>query len=84
MAKREAKIYFKENIKFLRKWNYISQDRLAKLIGRKGKTAICAYEKGVCSPPLKTLVMFSKIFRIGIDKMILIRLSSSQMHYSKK
>lgn len=69
------KIFFPENIKFLRERKNLSQESLAQLLGFT-RVKLNAIESGKTqNPPLADLVRFSKFFKISIDSLLQVELS---------
>lgn len=74
-------MYFKTNIKFLRKRRGRTQDDVAHALNMKRST-LSGYENGIAYPNISTLLVFSKFFNISIDTLIRIdlnELSESQL-----
>jgi len=57
-----------EKIKKLRMKMNMSQDRFGKKVGVSGKT-VSAYERGVCTPPLKVLEKISTAYDASFTSM---------------
>jgi len=76
-------MFFAKNIQLLRKRKKRSQEEMATALGLK-RTTLSAYEQGVAEPNLETLVKFSRFFKISIDKLLLVDLSTlSEMYLSE-
>ena len=60
-------MYLSENIRYLRKLNKLSQERIAKELGYKSFTTIQKWESGVADPPLDKLSRLAEIFKVDID-----------------
>lgn len=76
-------MFFAKNIQLLRKRKKRSQEELATALGLK-RTTLSAYEQGVAEPNLETLVRFSRFFKISIDKLLMVDLSTlSEMYLSE-
>lgn len=76
-------MFFAKNIQLLRKRKKRSQEEIATALGLK-RTTLSAYEQGVAEPNLETLIRFSKFFKISIDKLLMIDLSTlSEMYLSE-
>ncbi|MBE2246163.1 MAG: helix-turn-helix domain-containing protein [Candidatus Competibacteraceae bacterium] len=76
-------MFFANNIQLLRKRKKRSQEELAGALGLK-RTTLSAYEQGIAEPNLDTLVRFSRFFKISIDKLLLMDLSTiSEMYLSE-
>ncbi len=68
-------MYFKDNIKLLRKRRGLTQDEVATALNIKRPT-LSGYENGVGHPNLNTLSRFSEFYGIAIDTLIKIDLSA--------
>ena len=68
-------MYFKNNIKLLRKRKGRTQDDVAHSLSMKRPT-LSGYENGVGQPNLSTLTLFSDYFGVAIDTLIKIDLES--------
>lgn len=73
-------IFFSKNIQLLRKRKKRSQEEMAGAIGLKRST-LSAYELGTVEPNLETLVKFSRFFKVTIDKLVSIDLSTLSEFY---
>jgi len=74
-------MFFKENIKFLRKRRNLTQDEVSAALDLKRPT-LSGYENGVGHPNLQTLSLFSEYYGVAIDTLVkvdLSDLSESQM-----
>lgn len=58
-----------KNIRYLRLKNEMSQDELAKRLGKKSYTTIQKWESGVSEPSVKITTQIADIFGIGIDEL---------------
>lgn len=67
-------MYFKENIRFLRKSHKLTQDEAATLLGLKRPT-LSGYENGIGHPNLQTLGLFSEFYNVSIDNLIKVNLA---------
>ncbi len=68
-------MYFKNNIKLLRKRRGRTQDDVAHVLNMKRPT-LSGYENGVGTPNLSTLMLFSDYFGVAIDTLIKVDLES--------
>jgi transcriptional regulator with XRE-family HTH domain len=68
-------IYFAQNIQFLRKRQKLSQEEMAGELGISRST-VNNYENGYAEPGLKTLLDFSKFFKVSTDSLLNVKLSS--------
>lgn len=73
-------LYFSQNIQLLRKRKRRSQQELAVALGIKRST-LSAYEVGAAEPNLDTLVRFSRFFKVSIDKLLMLDLTSISEFY---
>lgn len=69
---------FGKNIRYLRKLNNMSQDKLAEKLGYKSFTTIQKWESGNSEPSLKKLNQLSEIFNVDIDKLATNNLSEDK------
>lgn len=60
-------MYLSENIRYLRKKNHFSQERIAKQLGYKSFTTIQKWEMGVAVPPLAKLARLAEIFDVDLN-----------------
>ena len=67
-------MYFKENIRFLRKSHKLTQDEAATALGLKRPT-LSGYENGIGHPNLQTLGLFSEFYNVSIDNLIKVNLA---------
>ena len=56
-------------LKELRQEKHLKQKELAQLLGVSDKS-ICAYENGIASPKIETLIKMSKFFNCSIDYLL--------------
>ena len=66
---------FGTNIKFLRKRQKRTQDDIAFSLEMKRST-LSGYENGVAQPSISTLIKFSAFFKIAIDTLVKVDLST--------
>lgn len=69
---------FAKNLKYLREKYNMEQIELAEKLGRKSSSSISEWEKGKYTPKLKVLNEISKIFKIDIDDLMNVDLSSNE------
>lgn len=62
--------YFKENVRYLRKKNQISQNQLANDLGYKSFTTIQKWEDGSATPSYKTLDKLAKYFNVDVNSLV--------------
>ena len=61
---------FKENLRYLRYQNEMSQDKLAELLGYKSFTTVQKWEDGTAFPRVKTLQKIAQIFDIDVNHLL--------------
>jgi len=74
-------MFFRTNIKFLRKRNKFTQDELASALNMKRPT-LSGYENGVATPNIEIILQFAKHYHIAIDTLVKIdlrKLSENQL-----
>lgn len=70
VAKRnDESFYLNTNIKYLRKLNKESQEKLGRIINKKDAT-IGNYEKGIRNPDYIDLYLIAKHFNVSVDDLI--------------
>jgi transcriptional regulator with XRE-family HTH domain len=62
-------MYFKSNLKFLRKKLGKTQDEFGSQVNI-GRTTIANYEAGISEPNMDTLILFSRIFGVPLDDLL--------------
>ena len=67
---------FKENLRYLRKLNNMSQDELANKLGYKSFTTIQKWEDGTSFPKVKNLNRLSDIFNVELNHLLNIDLKN--------
>lgn len=71
------------NIARLRKSRGWTQSQLAAMLNLKGKSGVCAYEKGIADPPIMTLIRLKKLFNVSIDDLVSKRVYNQGNNQSK-
>lgn len=71
----EKLIYFGKNIKLLRKRRRLTQNDVADFLGIKRST-LSGYENNIALPPLNALILFADYFKVSIDTLIRIDMTS--------
>ena len=61
--------YLSKNIKFLRQVNHLTQEQLAKIVG-KTRTLICAWESDDRNITTEDIIKISDHFNIPMDKLV--------------
>lgn len=61
---------FKENLRYLRRSNKMSQDELADQLGYKSFTTVQKWEDGTAFPRVKTLNRIADIFGVDVDHLL--------------
>ena len=69
-AERIKRMFFKENVKFLRNSKGWTQVELANVV-EVAKSNISKYESGMIEPNLETLIKLSRFFGVTIDDLLL-------------
>lgn len=67
---------FKENLRFLRRTNKISQDDLAAQLGYKSFTTVQKWEDGTAFPKVENLNRLASIFNVELDDLLNVDLTS--------
>ena len=70
---------FKDNLRFLRRSNNMSQDELAERLGYKSFTTVQKWEDGTAFPRVKTLSKMAEIFNVDVDHLLNINLRGQQV-----
>ncbi len=68
---------FKNNIRFLRKQNNLSQNSLANFLGYKSFTTIQKWEDGSATPSFEILEKLAKMFSVSVESLIRTDLKAS-------
>ena len=63
------KVYFAQNLEYLRKAHKMSQGDLGKLVG-KTHTAIYKWENGLAEPRLAEIALFAQYFNVPVAVLI--------------
>lgn len=72
-------MYFKDNLRFLRKKEGHSQENLAQLCGYKSFTTIQKWEDGTSVPSMKTLHKLSELYHIDLNHLMMDLLNESHI-----
>jgi repressor LexA len=73
-----------KNIRYLRKDVFgMSQNDLAKLLGKKDFTTVQKWETGLSTPPLGTFIQMADIFKVDLDDFARIDLQSPEYQVKK-
>lgn len=70
---------FKDNIRYLRRVNRMSQDELAQQLGYKSFTTVQKWEDGTAFPRVNTLNRISEIFNIDVDHLLNLNIRSDHV-----
>lgn len=70
---------FKDNLRYLRYANKMSQDTLAEMLGYKSFTTVQKWEDGTAFPRVKTLNKMADIFDVDVDHLLNYNLRSEQV-----
>ncbi|MDY6062744.1 MAG: XRE family transcriptional regulator [Erysipelotrichaceae bacterium] len=63
-------MYFKSNLRYLRKKNNLSQNDLANYLGYKNFTTIQKWEDGTSLPKMNKLIELARYFNIDVDSLL--------------
>ncbi len=58
------------NLRYLRKKNNITQTALAKVLGFKGKSSVCAIETGMVEISVDNLIKLADYFNVTLDQLV--------------
>lgn len=70
---------FKENLRYLRRVNKMSQDELAEKLGYKSFTTVQKWEDGTAFPRVNTLNKMADIFNIDVDHLLNVNVRSDMI-----
>ena len=70
---------FKDNLRYLRKVNKMSQDELAEKLGYKSFTTVQKWEDGTAFPRVSTLNRMAEIFDIDVDHLLNANIRANQV-----
>lgn len=70
---------FKNNLRYLRKANKMSQDKLAEKLGYKSFTTVQKWEDGSAFPRVSTLKKIADIFNIDVDHLLNLNIRTKQV-----
>ena len=70
---------FKDNLRYLRKLNRMSQDELAEKLGYKSFTTVQKWEDGTAFPRVNSLNKMAEIFGIEVDHLLNLNIRSDQV-----
>ena len=70
---------FKDNLRYLRKVNKMSQDELADKLGYKSFTTVQKWEDGTAFPRVSTLNRMAEIFDIDVDHLLNMNIRANQV-----
>lgn len=70
---------FKDNLRYLRKANKMSQDILAEKLGYKSFTTVQKWEDGTAFPRVSTLKKIADIFDIDLDHLLNLNIRTAQV-----
>ena len=69
---------FKDNLRFLRYANNMSQDELAEKLGYKSFTTVQKWEDGSAFPRVRTLNKMAEIFNIDVNHLLNMNIRNEQ------
>lgn len=70
---------FKENLRFLRRKNNMSQDELAEILGYKSFTTVQKWEDGTSFPKVTNLNKLAEMFNVELDDLLNIDLTCDKV-----
>lgn len=70
---------FKENLRFLRRTNKVSQDELAAKLGYKSFTTIQKWEDGTAFPRVSALKQIADFFNVDVDHLLNLNIRNEQV-----
>lgn len=70
---------FKENLRYLRRSNKMSQDELAERLGYKSFTTVQKWEDGSAFPRVKTLNKIADIFDVDVNHLLNLNIRANQV-----
>ena len=70
---------FKDNLRYLRYSNKMSQDKLAEMLGYKSFTTVQKWEDGTAFPRVNTLNRIAEIFDVDFDHLLNLNLRSEKV-----
>lgn len=74
-------MYFKENVRFLRKLKGISQNEFADLLGYKSFTTVQKWEDGTSYPSLPVVSQIADFFSVSLEMLVYSNLSDLRSSY---
>lgn len=77
-----TKVYFSENLAYLRKAYKMSQGDLGKLLG-KSHTAIYKYENGLAEPRLYEVGILAEYFNVPVDVLLFDNITATEYAVSR-
>ncbi|MBR4470770.1 MAG: helix-turn-helix domain-containing protein [Erysipelotrichaceae bacterium] len=69
---------FKDNLRYLRRSNKMSQDELAEKLGYKSFTTVQKWEDGTAFPRVRTLNMIADIFEVDVEHLLNVNIRGEQ------
>ena len=79
IGKEELNMEFKENLRYLRRLNQMSQDDLANQLGYKSFTTVQKWEDGTAFPRVTTLQKIADIFDVDVDHLLNLNIRTEQV-----
>ena len=74
-------MFFKENVRFLRKLKGISQNEFADILGYKSFTTVQKWEDGTSYPSLPVVSQIADFFHVSLEMLVYSDLSGILSHY---
>lgn len=72
-------MFFKENLRYLRKKNHLSQVDMARMLDYKSFTTIQKWEDGSATPKYDVLIRIADHFNVSIDDLLRKELKEKQI-----
>ena len=72
---------FKDNLRYLRRSNKMSQDELAAKLGYKSFTTVQKWEDGTAFPRVRTLNRIADIFDVDVDHLLNVNIRGEQVAF---
>ncbi len=72
-------MFFKENLRYLRKKNHLSQVDMARMLDYKSFTTIQKWEDGSSTPKYDVLIRIADHFNVSIDDLLRKELKEKQI-----
>lgn len=77
------KVYYRENIKFLRHIHKMTQEELGQKVGKKSST-VTKWENGIIEPPMSVIWQIADVFDVDRFNMLFVDLSVYNGNFSER